>query len=420
MVATSLPFWMQHTHRTMVPFQADYAVREGTAVRRSPRTLAPRPGAVIVELCEGLGIEEHVTAWTALSARAIEPNVFLEPGFALPAVMHFPHAQRPRFLLCWDGAAAGAPVLIGLLALQRSRPALTPVAEAWRHPQWVVSAPLLDAERGAAALDAMLGWLAGHRGTRAGLLVRGVQRGGPLMGLLEDGGRRRLACVETRTRAVLDGSPASAGPGPKRLKELRRQGRRLGTAVLRSATSVEAVRAATERFLELEARGWKGTRGTALLADPHLSTFTRTMLRLMAASGLCRIDALEVDGAPVAMGVVLQSQDRAYYWKTAYDEAHARHSPGKLLALAMMKRQRADPATTLTDSCAMPDHPMIDGIWTGRMDVADLLVGCPGENGASFARSAAQLRVHAAARQHAKRALHLFRRVASTRRHRAR
>lgn len=418
MVATTLPFWMQHSHRTMVPFQADPMLRAATASCRSPRAAAPRPGALIVELCEGLGIEEHVPAWAALAARAVEPNAFLEPGFALPAVMHFPQAQRPRFLLCWDGEAADPPTLIGLLALQASRPLLTSVGEAWRNPQWVVSAPLLDAERGAAALDAMLGWLAADHRTRGGLLVRGVQKGGPLMRLLEDGGRRRVALLETRTRAMLDGSPASAGPGPKRLKELRRQGRRLGSPVLRSWTSVEAVRGATERFLELEARGWKGTRGTALLADAHLSTFTRTMLRLMAAQGLCRIDALEVDGEPVAMGVVLKSQDRAFYWKTAYDEAHARHSPGKLLALAMAERQRYDRATSLTDSCAVPDHPMIDGIWTGRMEVADLLVACPGEDGTRFARAAAQLRLHTAARRQAKAAYHGLRSAVSRLLHR--
>lgn len=419
MMATSLSSWMQCSYRTMAPFQPEPALRDGTALRRGPREPAPAVAVMTVELCEGSGIEAHEPAWAALASRAVEPNAFLEPGFALPAVMHFPAAQRPRFLLCWDGAGGATPALIGLLAVQPSRPLLAPVAEAWRHPQWVVSAPLLDARRGAAALDAMLGWLAADPRTRGGLLVRGVQVGGPLARLLEDGGRRRVAVLETRARAVLDGSPASAGPGAKRSKELRRQGRRLGAAALRSTTGVEAIRVATERFLELEARGWKGRRGDALLAEPHLSTFTRTMTRLMAARNLCRIDALEVDGQPVAMGIVLTSRDRAFYWKTAYDEAYARHSPGKQLALAIAERQRRDPAIALTDSCAVPNHPMIDGIWTGRMAVADLLVACPGENKAVFARAAAQLRLRAAARRRAKAAYHALRRGLSRIRHRA-
>lgn len=418
MVTTSLPFWMPHSHRAMVPFQAEHASRDGMASPRSMQGPASIQGALVVEICEALGIEQHVEAWAALAACAIEPNAFLEPGFALPAVMHFPTAQRPRFLLCWDCISAPAPVLIGLLAIQATQTLLTPVAAAWHHPQWVVSAPLLDASRGAAALDAMLAWLATNPRTRGGLLVRGVETGGPLMRLLEDGGRRRVIALETRVRAVLDGSPASGGPSGGRLKELRRQARRLGGPVLRSATSVEAVRAATERFLELEARGWKGVSGTALLKDAHLSTFTRTMTRLMAAQNLCRIDALEVDGEPVAMGILLRSQTRAFYWKTAYDEAHARHSPGKQLALAMAERQRRDPAVTLTDSCAVPNHPMIDGIWTGRMEVADLLVACPGANKAAFTRAAAALRLRAAVRRRVKAGYHVVRRGLGAIRHR--
>ena len=231
MLATSLPLWMQRSHRTMTSFQPEPALCDGTALRRSPRLPAPAVAVMTVELCEAAGIEAHGPAWAALASRAVEPNVFLEPGFALPAVMHFPPAQRPRFLLCWDGAGGAPQTLIGLLAVQPSRPLLTPVAEAWRHPQWIVSAPLLDAKRGAAALDAMLGWFAADPKLRGGLLVRGVQVGGPLMQMLEDGGRRMVAVLETRTRAVLDGSAASAGPGAKRLKELRRQGRRLGAVI---------------------------------------------------------------------------------------------------------------------------------------------------------------------------------------------
>ena len=45
------------------------------------------------------------------------------------------------------------------------------------------------------------------------------------------------------------------------------------------------------------------------------------------------LDALTVDGRPVAMGIVLRSRDRAFFWKIAYDEAFAAQSPGVQLAL---------------------------------------------------------------------------------------
>ena len=107
------------------------------------------------------------------------------------------------------------------------------------------------------------------------------------------------------------------------------------------------------------------------------------MTRLMAAQGLCRIDTLAVAGEPVAMGIVLRSGDRAYYWKTAYDERFARHSPGKRSRRRSATLQCSRPDAALTDSCAIPDHPMIDGVWSGRMKVADCLVACPGHGDAS-------------------------------------
>ncbi len=406
MVATSLPFWMQHPSRTMLPFLAHPpAARADGSAPRAPR---PRPAmwqsALVVELCEARAIETHGEAWADLARRAAEPNVFLEPGFAMPAVLHFPPSRRPTFLLCWDGSESEAPMLVGLLALQAEAAPWVSVAVAWQDPQWVCSAPLLDRTKGAQALDAMLGWLAGNRRFRGGLLVQGVAVGGPLMRLLTDDGRRQVAVLDTRSRATLDPHANGEGPDAKRRKELRRQKRRLGATVeVVSAHGGEEVRVATERFLDLEARGWKGARRTALLNDARLATFTRTMTRLMAARGLCRIDTLLVDGAPAAMGIVLRSGDRGFFWKTAFDETRRRHSPGKQLALAISDLQRADPSLALTDSCAVPDHPMIDGMWAGRMDVADILVACPGSNDAPFERAAKALRLGRAARSMAKR-----------------
>ena len=54
------------------------------------------------------------------------------------------------------------------------------------------------------------------------------------------------------------------------------------------------------------------------------------------------LDALTVDGRPVAMGIVLRSRDRAFFWKIAYDEAFAAQSPGVQLALETTQIQEAD------------------------------------------------------------------------------
>jgi hypothetical protein len=85
------------------------------------------------------------------------------------------------------------------------------------------------------------------------------------------------------------------------------------------------------------------------------------------------------DGMPVAMGIVLASGAAAAFWKTAYDENFAALSPGLQLTLDLSRRQLAEPGVTMTDSCAVPEHPMIDRVWPGRLAVADmLLAAAPG------------------------------------------
>ncbi len=132
---------------------------------------------------------------------------------------------------------------------------------------------------------------------------------------------------------------------------------------------------ALEAFLTLEAEGWKGRRGTALGQSAALGRFTRSMALMLAREDRIRIDAIKLDGLPIAMGLVLRSGSNAYFWKTAFDERFARFSPGAHLADAIGRHQAEDAELALTDSCAIPGHAMIDRLWPERMTVADVFVG---------------------------------------------
>jgi hypothetical protein len=68
----------------------------------------------------------------------------------------------------------------------------------------------------------------------------------------------------------------------------------------------------------------------------------------------------------------------AYSFKTAYDEAYARFSPGMLLQLenlALLER----PEVQWADSCAAEGHPMIERLWRGkrRMESRNIAIGGP-------------------------------------------
>jgi hypothetical protein len=139
-----------------------------------------------------------------------------------------------------------------------------------------------------------------------------------------------------------------------------------------------------ERFLALEAAGWKGSRGTALLLDSRAVTFARSMARLMAKQDRIRIDALALDGSTLAMAVTLTCGARSFLWKMAYDENFAVHSPGAQLIAALSRPATLDPRVELIDSCASADNPMIYRMWKDRLVLADLFLGCGSDRAASF------------------------------------
>ncbi len=119
----------------------------------------------------------------------------------------------------------------------------------------------------------------------------------------------------------------------------------------------------------------EGPAGSAFLSDAGEAAFLRATVRQMARAGKCRIDWIAVDGRPIAMAIVLRGGDRAYYWKTAYNELFARYSPGVQLTRMLAERQLDDPAVQITDSCAIANHPMIDRLWPSRQTMFDLLIG---------------------------------------------
>lgn len=324
---------------------------------------------------ERLGAVEDV--WRALSRRALEPNVFAEPAFVVNALRHLAPGAQCRPVLVWRGAADDR--LIGALVLETplALPGLR-VARIWRSEQAGLAALLLDQDEAAEALAALLDWLARARPAVAGLLAPALAEAGPTKGALAALARRqnlRRLDLGRAERALLL-APAAPDGGfedrlpKKRSKEWARLLRRLGergAVAFRVAADAEAI----EAFLSIEARGWKGARRTALGSDPGRAAFTRAMLAAMARDGALAVHVLAVGGAAIAAAVVLRSGERAFYWKTAYDEAYAEYSPGVQVTLALSRAQMRDPSLAATDSCAIAGHPMIDRLWPARLALVD-------------------------------------------------
>jgi hypothetical protein len=167
----------------------------------------------------------------------------------------------------------------------------------------------------------------------------------------------------------------------KRKKEHRRMRSRLaeaGDLRLTRLARGEKLDPWIDRLIALEANGWKGRRGTALDSSPELANCLRDSLNSLHAEGNVRFWNLSLDGRPLATMFAVVEGAQAWLGKIAFDEDFARFSPGVLLVLDATRDFFADPGIEFVDSCAIPDHPMIDRLWRDRLELCDVLIGRPG------------------------------------------
>jgi CelD/BcsL family acetyltransferase involved in cellulose biosynthesis len=368
-------------------------------------------GDAFVEAVDLDSLARYEPAWRALSARAAEPNVFAEPGFLLPALRRLAPRRGLTRLLVWsDGSRAG---LIGIVILREPRLGLG-LARVWRSEQAGLAAMLWDRDSLASALAGVLAWLRRARPRIVGVVWPAIEPAGRFAGaartLAERDGSRLEVLYPRRRAALMVGGVDrfERELEKKRRKEWARQWRRLGESG-RLAARVADDAPAIERFLALEAKGWKGARRTALSADPERLAFAREALAAFARDGRLRIHELALDDASIASGVVLRAGARAFFWKTAYDERFAEFSPGVQLTLALSRALAATPGLALVDSCALENHPMIDRLWAGRIDLVDLALAAAPERGKRLAAWLAMERMGANAREEIKRVVNRWR-----------
>jgi hypothetical protein len=180
-------------------------------------------------------------------------------------------------------------------------------------------------------------------------------------------------------------------------REFRRLKRRLGDLGKLEhvvARGPDEIRHAIENFLTLEAAGWKGRERTAMAIDRYRAAFAREAVHRLAEQDMCRIHSLTLNGRTIACLVVFVEAGVAYTWKTAYDETLAAYSPGTLLMIEVTKQHLDDPNIVMTDSCAVPDHPVMSRLWTERKPVGTLVVGLTPDADRLARQAASQLHLY--------------------------
>ncbi len=165
--------------------------------------------------------------------------------------------------------------------------------------------------------------------------------------------------------------------GAEQRKALRRKRRRLaeaGVLSFRIFDDPTGVAAALTIFCRLEAEGWKGRAGTALEQDPAGRAYVADVLGSMAGAGSAFVAVLSAGDSPLAAGLFLRAGGEVLFWKTAYDERQAKHSPGVVFDVMLTEWLYDQPWFERLDAGHDDSVDPATLIWRQRRPMADLLI----------------------------------------------
>lgn len=320
--------------------------------------------------------------WEALCADLLEENPFFAPGALLPALKAYA-GDGVRLACVWAGDD-----LVALLPVVKKRfYARLPVAywSIWTHPHCYYGAPLIRRGHERAAFAGLFSVLCeGEAGRPFARFARIDREGAVMKGALAAAQEERRLVYEA---GAISRAALSAGASPeatlavhvrkkkrKELARLRKRLEELGAVSLRLLSPADKVSQWTEEFLALEDKGWKGRAGTSLKSSETDAAWFRETLKAMDKAARLHFLRLDLDGRPIAMLATLISNGAAYSMKICHDPDYARFSPGVMIEIEAMRSLMTRPDFRFADSCAAPDHAMINGLWRARRVVTGLNV----------------------------------------------
>jgi len=369
-----------------------------TAVGREGREL------VVYNARAGYGLRDELDY---LTNRALEPNVFFSARFLAPAMPRL-EDRLIRLLLMRDENETKSRLRM-LMPFSIEKPGFSvgpSIMRVWSNPFGPLGTPLLDAEEAAETLDNMFEGLARKElGLPHVLVLPDIRLQGPVAGLMRAIAiGRNLPVTETGVlqRPMLESdedahSYLSQSISKHHQREIRRLWRRLeeqGEVEYVVARQPDDVRYHLEEFLTLEDSGWKGRQRTAMVADRYRAAFAREAINSLAEIDSVRIHTIVLNGEAIASMIVFITGGDAYTWKTAYNEKYAKFSPGKLLMDRLTEWHLDDFNIRRTDSCAVPDHPIMSRMWKERAEMGTLVIGLKPNLDREVRQVATQLHVY--------------------------
>ncbi len=326
-----------------------------------------------------------IPAWKRLMQVAVSRNPFFDPSFLLPAMQYL--GEGKVSLLAIEASQRNrkntTSVLCGVIPVVFRKVYGLPMRtlEIWKHDQCFDCTPLIRTDCKKDAWRFMLEFI--NKDLKARLFSMNTVLGeGDFSNLLTEHSFNCGLSVFHRdafTRACF--TPLNdeetylktfvAKSTRKGTLRLRRRLEQLGDLNTEVIHDYDA--RLVSQFLDLEASGWKGTAGTALASKPTTKLFFEGMMQRCMNDGNAVVVRVTLDKRPIAMLIVLQQASRAAQFKIAFDEQFKEFTPGTMVEFDEISRMFSD-AIEYCDSCADPNHSMINRVWGGRVRFQSLVI----------------------------------------------
>ncbi|MEM0899752.1 MAG: GNAT family N-acetyltransferase [Pseudomonadota bacterium] len=358
------------------------------------------------------GIQEQIDGSADF---AVEPNIFFQPKFCVPALNRIEEKQV-RLLLLQDGGRDDALTRF-LMPFTVERPGFSlgpSIMRAWSSPYGPSGVPIVERREASQTVEDVFFTLAQRSLDLPKIMVLPqvpvTSKTISLMRSVAISLGLPTASTKAEQRPVLDATmepqlflqESMSGHHRRNYSRLQRQLDQAGNLKYAIARNPDEVRLALEEFLLLENRGWKGEKRTSLASDRYRGAFAREAVNNLAQSDKVRIHSYTLDGAVIASLIVFVDANRAWTWKTTYDEDLSRFSPGVLLMMRATETMLDDPNILSADSCAIAEHPMMSRLWSERTDITNLVIGMSPELETEVRQVASQLDLYKSTRNFAR------------------
>lgn len=324
-----------------------------------------------------------IQEWEEFARSASEPNVFYESWMLIPA-LELLRVPAPLIVVIRSDETDR---LDGVFPLRRAfgyRGLPISYLTSYLHKHAVLGTPLVRSGFEKETIHAFLHWA--DTSSESGCMVELTQLGtdGPVYAALSaiiTEEKRRVDELPYERALLLSNSNADSyirgalsGKHLKDFRRLRNRLRDLGELTVTRIGSSDDINAWLQDFLDLERRGWKGESGTALAIHGEEREYFERICKEAFSKNQLHMLKLCLDGKPIAMKCSYTGGRGAFSLKIAYDEEYSRFSPGVLLELENIGEVLGDPNIDWMDSCAIPNHPMINRLWTERRKLCDMII----------------------------------------------